>query len=49
MTAERSTPELFTSFFGTFQESKVGSGTIVVNAVFNMLFVIGMCSLAQSD
>jgi len=45
MAAGGSAPELFTSFIGTFQESEVGIGTIVGSAVFNVLFVIGMCSI----
>jgi hypothetical protein len=49
MAAGGSAPELFTSFFGTFAESSVGFGTIVGSAVFNVLFVIGMCSLLSKD
>jgi sodium/potassium/calcium exchanger 2 len=30
---------------GTFQRSDIGFGTIVGSAVFNVLFVIGMCVL----
>jgi len=45
MAAGGSAPELFTSFIGTFQQSEVGIGTIVGSAVFNVLFVIGMCSI----
>ena len=37
-------PELATSFIGTFSGSAVGFGTIVGSAVFNVLFVIGMCA-----
>merc|ERR1719461_242584 len=44
MAAGGSAPELFTSLIGTFQESDVGFGTIVGSAVFNVLFVIGMCA-----
>jgi len=44
MAAGGSAPELFTSFIGVFLESSVGFGTIVGSAVFNVLFVIGMCS-----
>eukprot|EP00948_MAST-09A_sp_MAST-9A-sp1_P000428 g428.t1 len=41
-----SAPELFTSFIGTFLSSgSVGFGTIVGSAVFNVLFVIGMCAM----
>ena len=43
MAAGGSAPELATSFVGTFQRSDVGFGTIVGSAVFNVLFVIGMC------
>jgi Ca2+/Na+ antiporter len=46
MAAGGSAPELFTSFFGTFQESEVGIGTIVGSAVFNVLFVIACCAMA---
>jgi len=49
MAAGGSAPELFTSFFGTFQESELGFGTIVGSAVFNVLFVIAMCSLCSKD
>lgn len=45
MAAGVSAPELFTSFIGTFQRSEIGIGTIVGSAVFNVLFVIGMCSI----
>ena len=38
--------ELFTSVIGVFVAfSDVGIGTIVGSAVFNILFVIGMCAL----
>lgn len=49
MAAGGSAPELFTSFFGTFNESSVGFGTIVGSAVFNVLFVVGMCSLLSKE
>lgn len=49
MAAGGSAPELFTSLFGTFTESAVGFGTIVGSAVFNVLFVIGMCSLLSKE
>jgi sodium/potassium/calcium exchanger 2 len=49
MAAGGSAPELFTNFVGTFQESEVGFGTIVGSAVFNILFVIGMCSLLSHE
>mmetsp|Transcript_30479 Transcript_30479/g.63534 ORF Transcript_30479/g.63534 Transcript_30479/m.63534 type:complete len:880 (+) Transcript_30479:231-2870(+) len=49
MAAGGSAPELFTSFVGTFQESDIGIGTIVGSAVFNVLFVIGMCSVCSKE
>lgn len=49
MAAGGSAPELFTSLFGTFAKSDVGFGTIVGSAVFNVLFVIGMCSLMSKE
>eukprot|EP00934_Nitzschia_sp_Nitz4_P001980 Nitzschia sp. Nitz4//scaffold14_size191712//98347//100628//NITZ4_001725-RA/size191712-snap-gene-0.154-mRNA-1//-1//CDS//3329536933//1980//frame0 len=49
MAAGGSAPELFTSLFGTFAESEVGFGTIVGSAVFNVLFVIAMCSLLANE
>jgi len=49
MAAGGSAPELFTSFFGTFLETEIGFGTIVGSAVFNVLFVIGMCSLLSKE
>jgi Ca2+/Na+ antiporter len=49
MAAGGSAPELFTSFVGTFQESDIGIGTIVGSAVFNVLFVIGMCTLLSKE
>jgi sodium/potassium/calcium exchanger 2 len=45
MAAGGSAPELFTSLIGTFNGSDVGIGTVVGSAVFNVLFVIGMCAL----
>jgi len=45
MAAGGSAPELATSLIGTFQRSDVGFGTIVGSAVFNVLFVIGMCAM----
>ena len=45
MAAGGSAPELFTSIMGVFvAKSNVGIGTIVGSAVFNILFVIGMCA-----
>eukprot|EP00980_Cylindrotheca_fusiformis_P030490 scaffold24900_cov137-Cylindrotheca_fusiformis.AAC.2 len=49
MAAGGSAPELFTALFGTFQESAIGFGTIVGSAVFNVLFVIAMCSLLARE
>jgi len=49
MAAGGSAPELFTSFIGTFRNSDVGFGTIVGSAVFNILFVIGMCALCANE
>lgn len=49
MAAGGSAPELFTSLIGTFQGSEVGFGTIVGSAVFNVLFVIGMCAVVSKD
>jgi len=49
MAAGGSAPELFSSFFGTFQESEIGFGTIIGSAVFNVLFVIAMCSFFTKD
>jgi len=46
MAAGGSAPELFTSLVGTFEESEVGFSTIVGSAVFNVIFVIGVCALA---
>lgn len=45
MAAGGSAPELFTSLFGAFGRSEVGFSTIVGSAVFNVLFVIGMCAM----
>uniref|UniRef100_A0A8C4NJQ2 Solute carrier family 24 member 2 n=1 Tax=Eptatretus burgeri TaxID=7764 RepID=A0A8C4NJQ2_EPTBU len=50
MAAGGSAPELFTSFIGVFfAHSNVGIGTIVGSAVFNILFVIGMCSIFSKE
>eukprot|EP00931_Biecheleriopsis_adriatica_P050778 TRINITY_DN29424_c0_g1_i1.p1 TRINITY_DN29424_c0_g1~~TRINITY_DN29424_c0_g1_i1.p1 ORF type:complete len:572 (+),score=115.71 TRINITY_DN29424_c0_g1_i1:107-1822(+) len=44
MAAGGSAPELFTSLIGaTIAQNDVGFGTIVGSAVFNVLFVIGLC------
>ena len=46
MAAGGSAPELFTSIIGVFiAETDVGFGTIVGSAVFNVLFVIGLCAV----
>ncbi|XP_070542505.1 sodium/potassium/calcium exchanger 2-like [Ptychodera flava] len=46
MAAGGSAPELFTSIIGVFiANSNVGISTIVGSAVFNILFVIGMCAV----
>ena len=46
MAAGGSAPELFTSIIGVFiLQTNVGIGTIVGSAVFNILFVIGMCGV----
>ncbi len=49
MAAGGSAPELFTSLIGTFKRSEVGFGTIVGSAVFNVLFVIGMCAIFSNE
>ena len=48
MAAGGSSPELFTSAVGTFLRSSVGFGAIVGSAVFNVLFVVGVCALSTS-
>lgn len=46
MAAGSSAPELCTSLVGVFiAKSDVGVGTIVGSAVFNILFIIGVCAL----
>jgi len=49
MAAGGSAPELFTNIFATFEESDAGFGTIIGSAVFNVLFVIGMCAMFSKD
>ncbi|XP_039985859.1 sodium/potassium/calcium exchanger 1-like isoform X2 [Xiphias gladius] len=50
MAAGGSAPELFTSLIGVFiSHSNVGIGTIVGSAVFNILFVIGMCAIFSHE
>lgn len=46
MAAGSSAPELFTALLGVFiAKGDVGTGTIVGSAVFNILFVIGLCGV----
>ncbi|KAI8482088.1 hypothetical protein Bbelb_401750 [Branchiostoma belcheri] len=46
MAAGSSAPELFTSIFGVFiSQDDIGVGTIVGSAVFNLLFIVGLCGL----
>ena len=50
MAAGGSAPELFISFMGNFvAKSNVGFGTIIGSAVFNVLFVIGMCAVFSRE
>lgn len=49
MAAGGSAPELFTNIFATFEESDAGFGTIIGSAVFNVLFVIGMCAMFSKE
>ncbi|GAB1609651.1 sodium/potassium/calcium exchanger 4-like [Argonauta hians] len=50
MAAGSSAPELFTSIIGVFvTKGDVGFGTIVGSAVFNILFVIGICGLVTAQ
>merc|ERR1719233_325145 len=49
MAAGGSAPELFTNVFATFEESDAGFGTIIGSAVFNVLFVIGMCAMFSKE
>lgn len=50
MAAGGSAPELFTSIIGIFiSHSNVGISTIVGSAVFNILFVIGMCAIFSKE
>lgn len=45
-----SAPELFISIIAVFVgSSDVGTGTIVGSAVFNILFVIGVCGIMVSQ
>lgn len=45
MAAGGSAPELFTALMGVFMRGDLGFSTIVGSAVFNVLFVIGMCAM----
>lgn len=49
MAAGGSAPELFSSFFGTFNKSEIGFGTIIGSATFNVLFVIAMCAIFSKE
>ena len=50
MAAGGSAPEFFTSVIGVFiSKSQVGVGTIIGSAVFNVLFVIGMCAVFSKE
>lgn len=50
MAAGGSAPELFTSIMGVFVSfDDVGIGTIVGSAVFNILFVIGVCAICSHN
>jgi Ca2+/H+ antiporter len=49
MAAGGSAPELFSSLFGTFAETDIGIGTIIGSAVFNVMFVIGVCALFSNE
>lgn len=49
MAAGGSSPELFTSAMGTFMRSNVGFGAIVGSAVFNFLFVVGVCAMSTQQ
>lgn len=49
MAAGGSTPEFFIALIATFQESDIGFAAIVGSAVFNVLFVIAICTVASSE
>ncbi|KAL3873319.1 hypothetical protein ACJMK2_036451 [Sinanodonta woodiana] len=50
MAAGSSAPELFTALIGVFvTKGDVGVGTIVGSAVFNILFVIGVCGILVKE
>jgi len=49
MSAGSSAPELFTALLGVFvAKGDVGTGAIVGSAVFNILFVIGICAFVST-
>lgn len=49
MSAGSSAPELFTAILGVFiAKGDVGTGAIVGSAVFNILFVIGICAFVST-
>lgn len=49
MSAGSSAPELFTAILGVFvAKGDVGTGAIVGSAVFNILFVIGVCAFVST-
>lgn len=50
MSAGSSAPELFTAILGVFvAKGDVGTGAIVGSAVFNILFVIGLCAFVTTS
>ena len=50
MAAGSSSPELFAAILGVFiAKSDVGTGTIVGSAIFNVLFVIGLCGVCAAS
>lgn len=50
MAAGSSAPELFAAILGVFiAKSDVGTGTIVGSAIFNILFVIGLCGVCAAS
>merc|ERR1719387_286640 len=50
MAAGGSAPEFFTSLIGSvLVESDIGTGTIIGSAVFNVLFVIGACTVVAPE
>ena len=49
MAAGGGSPELATNLVATFLRSNVGFGTIVGSAVFNILFVVGICAIVTKE